>query len=487
MMKMPLSFLGFVAFLLSAAVPVATADTRIRAGAATVDVTPPLPAIYDLMQVATRIGQPLHARVLYLEDDDDRVVFVATDCEGLLRSAYEAIRSAVSGATGVPPRHIVVNSNHSHNAPWFNLDFEALLAPHGLHQVDMGYFRALVGKVADAARRAQAARRPVTVWAGSAQLPELSWNRRTGYVRPEDVDKANRRRKYPIGVTDPTLGLVRLDGADGQPVAALTIYASHYVSAGPGTISPSYPGPAMAEIERELGGRCVALFFQGCAGNITPPSELLGDSPESVEKAGRLLAGRALPALREGMEPVGAGGLDFRTEKVVLPLAPLGVHGARALAGSLFARPAVVAPADLPPLTLADLERRFDGALERYKRPPTDRRPYPLDVTGLGDRLTLARNLEEWSAYDFQVLRAGPLCLVFLPGETCIEVALEIKRLSPYRHTFVSAYNDLTPVYIPDEAAFEEGGYEVGPWCYSTPETARVMVQKASDLVKSAR
>ena len=112
--KMPLSFLGFVAFLLSAAVPVATADTRIRAGAAKVDVTPPLPAIYDLMQVATRIGQPLHARVLYLEDDDDRVVFVATDCEGLLRSAYEAIRSAVSGATGVPPRHIVVNSNHSH-------------------------------------------------------------------------------------------------------------------------------------------------------------------------------------------------------------------------------------------------------------------------------------------------------------------------------------------------------------------------------------
>jgi hypothetical protein len=80
MTKMPLSFLGFVAFLLSAVVPVATADTRIRAGAAMVDVTPPLPAMYDLMQAATRIGQPLHARVLYLEDDDDRVVFVATNC-----------------------------------------------------------------------------------------------------------------------------------------------------------------------------------------------------------------------------------------------------------------------------------------------------------------------------------------------------------------------------------------------------------------------
>jgi len=49
MTKMPLSFLSFVAFLLSATVPVATADTRIRAGAATADATPPLPASCDLI------------------------------------------------------------------------------------------------------------------------------------------------------------------------------------------------------------------------------------------------------------------------------------------------------------------------------------------------------------------------------------------------------------------------------------------------------
>jgi hypothetical protein len=74
---------------------------------------------------------------------------------------------------------------------------------------------------------------------------------------------------------------------------------------------------------------------------------------------------------------------------------------------------------------------------------------------------------------------------VFLPGESFIEFALEIGERSGCEHTFVAAYNDLTPVYVPDATAFEEGGYEVGLWCYSTPETGKVMVREALELVKS--
>jgi hypothetical protein len=75
---------------------------------------------------------------------------------------------------------------------------------------------------------------------------------------------------------------------------------------------------------------------------------------------------------------------------------------------------------------------------------------------------------------------------VFLPGEAFIEIALEIRDRSPFRHTFVSAYNDVTPCYIPTETAFE-GGYEVVPWCYSTPETAKALVDGARNLVQSVK
>jgi hypothetical protein len=51
----------------------------------------------------------------------------------------------------------------------------------------------------------------------------------------------------------------------------------------------------------------------------------------------------------------------------------------------------------------------------------------------------------------------------------------------------VSGYNDLTPVYVHDETVFEEGGFEVGLWCYSTPETGKIMVREASSLVQSLK
>jgi hypothetical protein len=156
---------------------------------------------------------------------------------------------------------------------------------------------------------------------------------------------------------------------------------------------------------------------------------------------------------------------------------------------SLFTRPAVNASAEYASLTVAGLERAFDRALQLYQRHRADKDAYlyVLNLMAYGDRLTLARNLKEWSVYDFQVLRAGPLCLVFLPGEAFIEFALEIRNQVNAEYTFVAAYNDLTPVYVPDATAFEEGGYEVGLWCYSTPETGRVMVREAVELAKSLK
>ncbi len=479
-------------------------STGIQAGAASVDITPPLPATYDLLQTAHEATFPLMARVLYLEDEDDEAIIVATDYEGILRTAYEMIRSAISKETGVPANRIVVNANHTHNAPWINLDEEDLLAPHGIHQVDREYFRDAVAKIARAARHAKESKRRVTIAVGSTQMPELCWNRRVGYVRAEDLPRFNQRRRYPIGITDPTLGLVRFDDQHGKAVAVLCVYASHYTGAGPDRISASYPGPAMRNIEQEMGSGSVALFLQGCAGDTTPPVRgidgggccdgpgLPNGSPEAVEKVGALFSGKALPVLKTGMKRVAEDRFTFASRKVRIPLAPFREHGSMEYVKAIFTKPAVNTSVTYATLDLAGLKGKFDHAIELYKQKlrASDKSglyDYVMNLTAYGDRYTLAKNLEEWSVYDFQALKAGPLCLVFLPAECFIEIGLAIRNQAGLDYTFVAAYNDLTPVYVPDESAFDEGGYEVGLWCYSTRDTANTIVREALSLIRSLR
>ena len=120
-----------------------SAPPRIQAGAERVEITPPVPTPYNLgvEEIAHEIADPLYARIVYLEDDDDRVLLIAIDWEGLLRTAHDGIRSAVASSTGLPMERIVVNASHTHNAMWNNLDTEALLAEWGYHLVDREYFQ----------------------------------------------------------------------------------------------------------------------------------------------------------------------------------------------------------------------------------------------------------------------------------------------------------------------------------------------------------
>jgi hypothetical protein len=67
------------------------------------------------------------------------------------------------------------------------------------------------------------------------------------------------------------------------------------------------------------------------------------------------------------------------------------------------------------------------------------------------------------------------------------DYALEIRDRAASETVLVTAYNDCTPVYVPDPVAFEEGGYEIGPWCYSMPTTGRALVEAAVGLIKQSR
>ena len=76
--------------------------------------------------------------------------------------------------------------------------------------------------------------------------------------------------EVPDRPIDPSVGVLRVDDLDGNPIAVVFRYSAHPVTVGSRSqvASPDYPGPARDVLERSLGG--LALFLQGCGGNVNP-------------------------------------------------------------------------------------------------------------------------------------------------------------------------------------------------------------------------
>ena len=99
--------------------------------------------------------------------------------------------------------------------------------------------------------------------------------------------------EHPI---DPSVGVIRVDDLDGNPIALLFRYSAHPVTVGgrSAVASADYPGPAREVLERNLGG--LALFLQGCGGNINPRVGIgyEVDCRDTKNRVGLELGGEAL-------------------------------------------------------------------------------------------------------------------------------------------------------------------------------------------------
>ncbi len=84
-------------------------------------------------------------------------------------------------------------------------------------------------------------------------------------------------------------------------------------------------------------------------------------------------------------------------------------------------------------------------------------------------------------------LRIGSAAFVFLPGEPFVEIALAIRRASPWPFTAVVGYAEDYIGYIPTDRAFRNGGYEVRPgrWSRLAPGSEGIVCDEAVRLLAS--
>lgn len=404
---------------------------------------------------------------MWLQENDDDVVWIGLDVVGVGGELASALSAAVSEAIGRPEAAVLVCASHTHSsaAAWFRRSVRGL-AGFGA-DADEEPRRVLVDRVAEAARLLPARLRPVRLLATERTVSGVG---------------ANRHR--PDGPHDGTAGVLAAVDETGTVVAVVTDYGSHPTVLGHENLlwSADWPGAARRALTAALAGlspfsgdaagtpheRPVVLFLQGAAGDSSARFVRRDQSFAEVDRLGGLFAAQVLRGVLEAAPATLDGPIRVRRTTVTLPTrssAPLPVAEEReAAARAAWEEVRRAHPEGSPTERLA--RTRHEGALATLRMAELSLPPemeLPLTVIAIGDRA--------W---------------VHLPVQLFASYALRIRAASPFAATRVVGYTDGYVGYVPDANAYEAGSYEAGVSLFDPPACEQLCQAAIEILLETA-
>ncbi|MCI0435274.1 MAG: hypothetical protein L0271_16780 [Gemmatimonadetes bacterium] len=430
---------------------------ELRLGTASVKITPPVGVPMGgsyRTRLSDGVLDDLHAKALVLEQDGVRVALVACDLVSLSEPVVTEARRLIRQATGLAESRVMLSATHTHSGPLIAGRGSRDLAFGAEMEVHKQYMAWLPPKIARSVQMAASRMRPARVAAALGEERSVSFNRR--FLMKDGTvgwnpGRMNPNIVRPIGPIDPDLHVVYFDSPDGkQPLATYVNHALHVAVTSGSKFSSDYAGRIARLLGEIRSPEMLTIFTIGAAGNVNHINvrngAQLGGAVESA-RIGTILAGTVLRTF-DHLEPVSADPIQFRSEIVNLPLAPIQpgeVETARAIS-------ARVGSANPPAfLELVNAFKVIDVAAR-------DGRPLEAEV---------------------HVITLGnQLAFVGLPGEIFTELGMAVKRASPFAHTIVASLAGSSLGYIPNRKAYPEGNYE--------PTSARCASGSGEMLVDTA-
>ncbi len=430
---------------------------ELTAGVASTVITPPVGV--DLCGYGSRPGpssgvhDDLRAAALCLQAGESALLMTA-DLIGLDPDTLQYVREHVGAHTDVPSANVMITCSHTHAGP-------ALPCIHYLGDVDEAYVSWVRERLVEVAVAAWRGREPAR-WAAGRGPAQVGINRRQ--AKGGQIALAEN----PEGICARHVDVLRVDRASGEPLALWMNHPAHAVALDHTNtlISADWPGYACRALEAAQPG-LVAMFAQGCAGNINCNWRF---GFEVAERLGLLFA-EAVRAVAEGLRPVPEAELRVAAEVVALPLQdPPPVAEAR----ELVARARAEREASWEQANYG-LRKLLDGVVT-----------WAQQVLALAEAGATNLTID----YEVQAVSLGDFAIVGLPGEVFVEYALNIDASSPCAQTAVAAYTNGNIGYVPTAAAFAEGGYEVESAIryYGTtmlaPQTEEIILQAAARVLQ---
>ncbi len=308
-------------------------DVAFRLATFEADVTPPLG--HALMgggiAPAKEIVDPLAIRGVILLGPEQPIVLAAIDWCEIRNDAYARWKEVLAEAAGTVPERVMLSSIHQHDAPVADLEAQRILDRHDCAGsiCDIPFHERAVQAAAKAVRAALDSPRPISgIGVGKARVERVASNRR--YLGPDGQPRFDRTsatrdpyaRAQPEGTIDPFLRTLSFWDGD-QPVAALSVYATHPMSYyGQGGVSADFVGIARQR-RQEADPRVFQIYASGCSGNVTAGKYNDGNPENRARLADRIAQG--MSDAWESTRRFPLSRLEFRS--VPLQLEPRGGPG----------------------------------------------------------------------------------------------------------------------------------------------------------------
>jgi len=427
-----------------------SSTTKLTAGCAVIDITPPVGVELSGWAFGPSEGvlHPLSARALFLDDGSTRLILISADVIGFDTFYADEIRSAIAKACELDVGGVMLAGTHTHSGP-------ATAFYRNWGKPDPDYRARLKTQLVDLAQDALKRTFEARMGTGLAFVRGLASN-----------------RVVAGGATDPEVGLVRVDDADGKTRAALLTCGCHPVNLHnyKKLFTPDFPWFTRRWLKQELGDDLTVLFFASPFGDQNPANFRRGDPEAEAEETGEKLARDAFETFK-AIETSPSVHLQQVTAEVALPLQPLPEP--------------------------AEIERELEAG--RLELAGLEGPHAPLHG------LAVARTRIEWAeealaarqkgrekteqTMVLQAFHLGDAAFLAIPAEVFVGVGSSIRDGSPFYRTFLATQANGTVGYIPTADAFQSQSYEAvrAPRIYGLqafqPDVSRAVVNGAKELL----
>jgi hypothetical protein len=396
------------------------------AGAAKIVITPqkpiPMSGYGGRKDPFKGVHDEIYARIVVFSDGNNKAAIISAEIVGISNVFWDEVTTAIEKKTGIKKEFIFLSAVHNHNGPSTNVYNESLSSPDVL-----AYTKELQEKLVATTATAMKNMVPVNIGVGKGEC-KMNINRRAQNGKGQIALGRN-----PYGACDQEVGVIRVDDKAGKPLSIIMNWPCHATVLGPRNymITGDWPGAASHYVEKEFDQNFVAPVTIGASGDINP---IYGPHIDFENNS----------AYAFGREAVGED-----LAKVSMKVAK---ETKTFSSGSINASQRVI--------SVPAKEREGTANFQQ---------PKSTEDGFLKIRLS--------------ALRIGNIILTGVSGEVFNEISVRMRKQSPFTNTFMITHCNGSSGYLPTEAAYAEGGYEVNSTRAKAPGAEKPIIDNLIEMI----